>query len=172
MDPLSITASLIAVLQVTSAVISICYDYRQGQKHASREVIQLSDELNSLKDVLDSLLQLAEKSSDDQARLATLNKLTQPNGSISNCQMEMERLKKKLEPESGWRAVRKSLVWPLHWAEMSKVLEGLERLKTTMQLALLTDQTSISLDIKEDLGNLTQLFQKHSAGRSRVQKLT
>ena len=39
MDPISITGTLIAVLQVTTTVISICYDYRQGVSSASREVL-------------------------------------------------------------------------------------------------------------------------------------
>jgi hypothetical protein len=166
MDPLSIAASLIAVLQVTSAVISICYDYRQGQKHASREVIQLSDELSSLKDILDALLRLVEKSSNnlDEAKLATFELLAKPDGPLLTCQSELERLRKKLEPESGWRAVKRSLVWPLQEGEMKKALGGLERLKSTMQLALSADQATLSWAIREDVGDLAQLFQRHSAG--------
>jgi hypothetical protein len=169
MDPLSIAASLIAVLQVTSSIISICYDYRQGQKHSSREVIQLSDELNSLKDVLDALLRLVEKSSSnnlDEARLSTFELLAKPDGPILTCQVELERLRRKLEPESGWRAVRRSLVWPLQEGEMRKALGSLERLKSTMQLALSADQASLSLGIREDVGDLTELFRRHSAGMS------
>lgn len=144
MDGLSAAASLIAVLQVTSAVITICYSYRQGQKHSSREVIQLSDELSSLKDVLDALLRLAEKSgaSDDTARLATFELLAKPDGPLLNCQSELERLQAKLEPESGWRAVKRSLVWPLKEGELRKALGALERLKGTMQLALSADQAT------------------------------
>jgi hypothetical protein len=54
MDPLSVTSTLIAVLQISSALISICYEYRQGTKNSSREIVQIPDELNSLKDVLES----------------------------------------------------------------------------------------------------------------------
>ena len=166
MDPLSISASLIAVLQVTSAVISICYDYRQGQKHASREVVQLSDELNSLKDVLDALLQLVEKSEmSDPAQLATFELLAKPDGPLLSSQTELERLKKKLEPESGWRAVKRSLVWPLQEGEMRKALESLERLKSTMQLALSADQATLSLAIRDNIEDLAQLFQRHKAGK-------
>ena len=144
MDPLSITGTLIAVLQITSTVISICYDYRQGVKHSSREVVQLSDELNSLKDVLDALLRLVEKSeSSNPASLSTFELLAKPDGPLLTCQSELERLKAELEPETGWRAVRQSLVWPLKEGEMRKALGSLERLKSTMQLTLSAEQASV-----------------------------
>ena len=142
MDPLSVTGTLIAVLQITSTVISICYDYRQGAKHASREIIQISDELSSLKDVLDVLLRLAEKSElDDFSSLSTFGLLVKSGGPLSICQAELERLKAKLEPENGWRAVRKSLEWPLKEGEVKRALLNLERLKSMVQLALSADQT-------------------------------
>jgi hypothetical protein len=53
---------------------------------------------------------------------------------------ELERLRKEIEPEKGWRKVRRQLVWPLREGEVRKALAGLERLKGTMQLALAADQ--------------------------------
>ena len=133
--------TLIAVVQITTAVISICYDYRQGTKNASREVIQISDQLSSLKDVLDALLRLVENSeSSDPSRLSTFELLAKSDGPLLTCKTELERLKEKLEPEKGWRAVRQTLVWPLKEGEMRKALSSLERLKSTMQLALSADQ--------------------------------
>jgi hypothetical protein len=168
MDPISITGTLIAILQITSAVITICYDYRQGSKNASREVIQISDELSSLKDFLDALLRLAEKSeSNDASDLSTFELLARPGGPLLSCQTELERLKSKLEPEKGWRKVRQSLVWPLQEGEMRRTLGSLERLKSTMSLALSTDQATLALAIRDDVEDLTQLFQRHSTDLER-----
>lgn len=168
MDPLSITGTLIAVLQITSAVITICYDYRQGSKNASRDVIQISDELSSLKDVLDALLRLVEKSeAGDASDLSTFELLARPGGPLLSCQTELERLKTKLEPEKGWRKVRQSLVWPLKEGEMKKALGSLERLKSTMSLALSTDHATLALAIRDDVEDLTQLFQRHSTDLKR-----
>lgn len=76
MDPISVTGTLIAVLQITTSVISICYDYRQGVNSASREASQISDQLNSLKDVMEALLRLVEKSeSMNSSRLSTFELL-------------------------------------------------------------------------------------------------
>lgn len=152
MDPISITGTLIAVLQVTATVISITYDYRQGVSSASREVLQISSSLNSLKDVLEALLALIETSSskagsgsemkgeESGARLATVELLAKEGGTLESCLGELERLREKLEPERGWRKVRKSLVWPLKEKEVKRVLEGLERGKSMMLLALSADQ--------------------------------
>ncbi len=145
MDPLSITASLIAVIQVTTSIVQICYDYRSGVVSASREVIQISDQLNALTEVLEALLRLVESSkSDDLKRFCTVQDLAKDGGTLQACLREMERLKGKLEPETGWRKLRSSLVWPLKEGEMIKALEALERFKSTLQLALSTDQACVS----------------------------
>ncbi|KAH7324057.1 hypothetical protein BKA65DRAFT_598554 [Rhexocercosporidium sp. MPI-PUGE-AT-0058] len=170
MDPISITGTLIAVLQVTTKIITICYDYRQGVVSASREVLQISSSLNSLKDVLESLLNLIEnstKSDSSASSLATVERLAKDGGTLQSCQEELLRLKRKLEPETGWRKVKKSLVWPLKEAEVKKALDGLERSKSMMLLALSADQTSLSLNIQEQVGGLTDMFEKYRTDQVR-----
>ncbi|KAE8441531.1 hypothetical protein EG329_004877 [Mollisiaceae sp. DMI_Dod_QoI] len=73
MDPLSVTGTLIAVLQITTSVISVCYDYRAGIASASREVFQISESLNALKDVLEGLLRLIETSESGEDRAMLIN---------------------------------------------------------------------------------------------------
>jgi len=138
MDPLSITGTLIAVVQITTSVISICYDYRSGVASASRDVVQITESLNSLKEVLESLLRLIETTK--AGELSTVELLARDGGTLQSCQAELERLRGKLEPEKGWRKLRNSLVWPLKEGEMRRALEALERWKSTMQLALSADQ--------------------------------
>lgn len=147
MDPLSISASLIAVIQITGSLISFCYDYRQGAKHASKEIIQISDELNSLRDILDSLLKLAEKSEvNGLGQLATFELLLKEDGPLYTCKIELEKLKGKLErggvgTRQGWKGLKTVLVWPLKEGEVRKTLSVLERLKSTLMLGLSADQT-------------------------------
>lgn len=66
--------------------------------------------------------------------------LAKDGGTLQSCLTELERLRAKLEPETGWRKLRNSLIWPLKEGEMSRALESLERWKSTMQLALSADQ--------------------------------
>lgn len=147
MDPLSLSASLIAVLQITGSLISFCYDYRQGVKHASKEIVQISDELNSLRDILDSLLKIAERAeSNGFSQLSTFELLLKDDGPLFVCKTELEKLRGKLEKggvggSEGWRAVRERLVWPLKEGEVRKTLVVLDRLKSTLALGLSADQT-------------------------------
>jgi hypothetical protein len=168
MDPLSLTGTLIAVLQVTTAVISICYDYRQGVASSSRDVILMSSELNSLKDVLESLLRLVENSQSEvggeDGKFPTVEKLAQKGGTLDSLRGELERLKEELQPQEGWRKVRAALVWPLKEGEMRKCLGDLERGKSMVMLALSADQATLSLEIRDGMEDLTQMFQKYSAG--------
>lgn len=138
MDPLSVVGTLIAVLQLSASVISICYSYRQGTKGASRDIVLISDELNALKNVLEALLKLVEGS--NGSRLATFELLIKEDGPLLMCKVELERLKGRLEPREGWREVKRALVWPLEEKEVRRALGVLERLKGTMQLALSADQ--------------------------------
>ncbi|KAF7923232.1 uncharacterized protein EAE98_007937 [Botrytis deweyae] len=159
MDPLSLSASLIAVLQITGSLISFCYDYRQGVKHASKEIVQISDELNSLRDILDSLLKLAEKAeSNGFSQLSTFELLLKEDGPLFVCKNELEMLKGKLEKggvggSEGWRAIKERLVWPLKEGEVRKTLVVLERLKSTLALGLSADQTNLALNLTNRIEN-------------------
>ncbi|KAK8903052.1 hypothetical protein ACHAPF_001425 [Botrytis cinerea] len=159
MDPLSLSASLIAVLQITGSLISFCYDYRQGVKHASKEIVQISDELNSLRDILDSLLKIAERAeSNGFSQLSTFELLLKDDGPLFVCKTELEKLRGKLEKggvggSEGWRAVRERLVWPLKEGEVRKTLVVLDRLKSTLALGLSADQTNLVLNLTNRIEN-------------------
>jgi ankyrin repeat domain-containing protein 50 len=79
MDPLSVTASAIAIIQISGTIISLCYDYRSRVKNATKEASRIVNELNGLRSVIDSLLLLledeSEKSSQNSA-LISLRKAT------------------------------------------------------------------------------------------------
>lgn len=60
MEPLSVTASIIAVIQISGAVISICYEYRSAVKGALKAATRITKEVKGLQDVLERLLRLAE----------------------------------------------------------------------------------------------------------------
>jgi hypothetical protein len=45
MDPLSVTASVIAVIQLTGSVISAVYNYRKGAKNAPEDAAKIIQDL-------------------------------------------------------------------------------------------------------------------------------
>lgn len=145
MDPLSITASVIAVLTLCGQVVNDCYSYWSGVKNASEEMIRITDEIIGLRNVLENLLTIvseAESASPSNAeKLSTLKLLIRPNGPLAKCYMELERLEKRIEPATGIKAIKNALKWPLREGETRKIRENISSSKSTLTLALNTDNT-------------------------------
>ena len=149
MDPLSISVSIVALIQATNEVVSLCYNFATA-KSTARTILELLDQLKSLRNVLESLEQFC-KSNDptDPAvglQLGTITALCDTeNGPIAK---ELTYLDERLRPPS-WvsrdgsrrKALVQSLTWPLKEAETTKSLESIERLKSNLQLALTVIQT-------------------------------
>jgi len=152
MDPLSITASIIAVLQATSAVVSICYDYKSAIEGSSWELLKIIDEVRSLRNVLESLEQLARQAGSTRAeaesRLPSLRLLCKPGtGLLAKCLAELTGLDRKLRPP-GWsgpagsrrRALIQASGWPMKKGAVEKALVNIGRLKETISLAISADE--------------------------------
>jgi hypothetical protein len=120
-------------------------------------VARLTEEVTSLRSVLESLVKLSEMAeitdtsdgvdASAQSRLLALKLLHKPDGPLDQCTAELEALNEKLTaPITGWKttsfgkAVRK-LKWPMTEQDITSTLTNIERLKTTFNLALATDQT-------------------------------
>ena len=135
-------ASVIAVLQLTSLTISLCYDYRSRVKNAPKSLSRITDQLTSLRNVLESLVKHAEsEAANGSPPFPTLKLLGERDGPLVKCKAELVSLKAMLEPASGWKAVGQALAWPLKEGDITKTLDNLERTKATLQLALTADQT-------------------------------
>lgn len=142
MDPLSITAAIIVVVQISGAVISVCYEYRQGANDGAKEAIRITEELKSLQDVLECLLKLAElEVARGSSRLQTLQPLLEPGGVLLRCQDDLSALQHRLTPETGMKMLMRRLKWPLTEKEVKKAIENIARTRETISLALITDQT-------------------------------
>jgi len=141
-EPLSLAASIIAVIQVTSSVVSLCYDYRSSVKNASKEMKQLTDEITSLRDILETILKLVDDGA-SHPQLSTLQILTKKDGLLLKCKAEMEIVQSDLKPSpsGGLRAMARTLKWPYAKGDVEKKVEQLNRLKSSLTLALTTDQT-------------------------------
>lgn len=153
MEALSVTANIIAVLQVANTIISICCDYSAAVKGASWELPKVTEEVRSLRDVLELLAALAKREenadSSVETRLPALKLLCEPDaGPLTMCKAELESLKTKLEspkwtgPATSKRtAMMTTLSWPLKKGETKNMLQNMERYKTTLNMALEIDQT-------------------------------
>ena len=156
MEPLSVTASVLSVIQAAEAVISICCNYRLSVKGSSWEVSRILEDTRSLRSILRNLEELAYKAetsgSAEESRLQALESLCNPEtGILSSCDTELEKLKRKLAPP-GWsgpagskrRGLVEALSWPLKKKDTEKVLDSITRCKHTISLAIQADQMYVT----------------------------
>lgn len=139
MDPLSVAASIAGLITLTELIVSRGYEFVKGVKNAKTEVTQLLSELTALFGVLQSLrlvaLRFEGEHFDTTLQLECLQ----------NCQKLVEQIHAQLRialPEDSdgrWRAVGKSLKWPLSNAETKILIESTARHKATLSLALNAD---------------------------------
>ena len=142
MDPLSLTAGIIAVIQVSATVVSLCYDYRNGVKNAVQEATRITEEVKSLQDVLERLLKLAElETARGSSRLQALQHLIQPGGVLPRCHEDLEVLRNRLGSEGRKKSLMTTLKWPLNEKELKQTLENIAKTRGTISLALIADQT-------------------------------
>lgn len=157
MEPLSVTASVLSVIQAAEAVISICCNYRLSVKGSSWEVSRILEDTRSLRSILRNLEELAYKAetsgSAEESRLPALKSLCNPEtGILSSCDTELGKLKRKLAPP-GWsgpagskrRGLVEALSWPLKKKDTEKVLDSITRYKDTIRLAIQADQMYVTL---------------------------
>jgi hypothetical protein len=134
MDPISISASIIAVLQLTGTVIS----YLKEAKSAPEERKKLLNETICIESFLFVLKDKAE-SPRSREWSETLKSLKLRNGPLTLFQQALERLASKLAPPSGWEKIGKELRWPFQKQEIQDIIATIERQKTLFILALQND---------------------------------
>ncbi|KAJ9268687.1 hypothetical protein DTO212C5_5294 [Paecilomyces variotii] len=157
MDPLSVTASIIALLQAANAVLSICYNYNCFSTGSSSGLSTIIDEICSLRNVLESLVRLAQEENKNSARLPTLRLLCQPFGPLAIGVEKLESLERRLTPSNYYagrvpsrrQAFLRALSWPLKEAESRRTIEQIALLRSTLSLAIDTDQTRLILAMQD-----------------------
>lgn len=168
MDPLSVTVSVIAVLQAANTVISVCYDFRSAIKDQPWALSRITSSVNELRLILHRLEQVANESElnldeTNVARLTTLQVMCQEGGAISNCFEELKMLEKKLVP-GNWAgkdgSKRKTLIqtigWQLKGKEAEEMLQRIERCKSTLNLALTMDQAVLIKNMNKTMADVDE----------------
>lgn len=150
MDPLSISASLIALLQATSSVISLCYDFRAVLTSSPWSLTRVIDEVKSLRNILETLEQLSRSDSSDSKsimkRRPVFELLCDPgNGPLVRCERELRYLEEKIIAPLGKgggkrKALCQAMGWRLKDGDASECLERIERCKSTLALAISADE--------------------------------
>lgn len=138
MDPLSVTASIIAILQVTATLVNYANDVKDAPKDRARFAIEASS-LSSL--LLNLRYQIAgeecEKSNEAWTREVTL--LGVPDGPLDQYRHALEKLQLKIVSGKGLAKIGDALWWKFSKEEVASILLRIERLKGLIQIALQMD---------------------------------
>ena len=134
-DPLSISASIIAVLELTASVVQ----YLSDMKDASKDRQTLLVEISSVSSLLYTLKDLAERAEWGDTWLATMKSLMVPNGPLEQFKVALEDLASILMPVNKLMKIGNAMTWPFQKKEIRNILNAIERQKTLFALALQND---------------------------------
>lgn len=142
-DPLSISASIIAVLQLTSVVAKYLKDVKGG----AGDRLRLREEIRSAVALLEMLKDRIEDDDDEDegdggdmsAWRDSVQQLAVSDGPLDQFKKSLERLVKKLVPTGTFQNLKKSLAWPFDKKDVDENLRSIERQKSLFSLALEND---------------------------------
>ena len=136
MDPLSITASITALLQLTSTVIQ----YVNGVRGAAEDCGRILSELAGVNSILLILQDEADRDEQDDQWSSTFESLKRPGGPLEQFEKALKRLSSKLAPSiTGLKKVGKTISWPFQKEEVKEILSSIERQKALLNLARQND---------------------------------
>jgi len=100
MDGISTTASVVALVETSLKIVSLCAEYASNVKNAKKDIARFRLEVEAFIKVLQSLDKLAQNL--ETAKLITFKSLVE---SIQQCELDLEHLQKKLELGKGRKAM-------------------------------------------------------------------
>ena len=140
MDGLSGAASVLAVIDVSAKITSLCFQYSIAVKNAKKDIGHLQRKVSDVKDVFGQVMQLLDGR--DKTQLLATHNLSD---CLKECLLQLEELKTQLEPGKTRKAMSRfgvrALQWPFTSKEVEILVARLERYQQTYTLALQADQT-------------------------------
>lgn len=139
MDGLSGAANVIAVIDISAKIVSLCLQYSKAVKDAKDDIERVQRKISDITHILEQIKQLLDIQ--DKTRLST----TRLFSSLAKCLKELENLQLKLEPEKGRKTMSRigfrALKWPFTSKHVDRIVVNLEGYEQTFSLALQVDQT-------------------------------
>ena len=135
MDPLSLSASIIAVLQLSSTVLGYLNDIKDASKGRAKCAIEASN----LYSLLFNLRFRLEEGNRTEAWYAAVRALGVENGPLDQFKQALEELESRMTGGSKLRKASHALMWNFSKDEVYSILNRMERVKTLVQIALEMD---------------------------------
>lgn len=141
MDPLSVTAGIIAILQLSVKVLGYLNDVKDASSDRARCAIEAAS-LNSLLTTLRFRLEDGDSGVPWHASVQTLGA---KDGPLDQFKQALEQLQAKMTGGGKMKKVGEALVWKFKKEEIASILGRMERLKTLVQVALQMDHVSVTI---------------------------
>jgi hypothetical protein len=154
MDPLSITASIIAIIQISSDIVS----YVNGATGATKERKRLRDEVRACEFILQRLNDEASDVEEGNTWSETIKALEGPGAPLGRLRDALGIVRAKLEPKKGLKNTFSTLKWPFDEKEVEKVISAIEREKNLLNLALANNCRKLVQEIKKSSKENTRLL--------------
>jgi hypothetical protein len=135
MDGLSDVASIIAVLQLTGAVIG----YLNDVKDAPKECQQCTIEASNIQNLLINLRYRLEQGQAGDPWFTAVRALNIENGPLDQYKQALEQLRSRVETQDGVQKVKRRLLWKFSKEEVASILARMERLNSLVNIALEMD---------------------------------
>ena len=159
-EALAVVASIIAVIQITDRVISLCCSFVGKVRGAEKEALQMVNTVTGLKGFLE-FLHTFVKDEENAPRMPLLNSLCDPRGPLEVCTTALTAMEAKLRPTSkrDHTGVLKPITWLWKSNEIAKILKDIEEQKTYMMLAMQGDTTRAVLGLENTMNDVHSLLQ-------------
>lgn len=135
MDPFSVTASIITVLQLSTKVLG----YLNDIKDASKERAKCAIEASNLHSLLLNLRFRLEEGSADTPWYTAVRALAVENGPFDQFKQALEMLQTRITDGGRMKKAGEGLLWKFKKEEIASILDRIERLKLLTEIALQMD---------------------------------
>lgn len=135
MEPLSVTASIVAVLQLSAKVLS----YLNDVNDASKDRAQCAIEASNIHSLLLNLRFRLEGGDASQPWYVAVRALAVENGPLDQFKQALETLQAKMTDGGRLKKAGEALIWKFKKEEIASTLARMERLKTLIEIALQMD---------------------------------
>lgn len=140
MEVLGGAASVIAVIELSAKIASLCLQYYKDVKNSKDDIGRLLQEVTNLNRISTDVAKLLE--GPDGPRLQSSQKL---RSAVKDTLWGLQKIREKLDPGTTRKAMSRvgvrALKWPFSSKDMEKAVHDLSRCTQSVSLALQIDQT-------------------------------
>ncbi len=144
MDGLGVAASVIAVLQLSSTVVT----YINAAAGATKERKCLREAVRACESILQQLKDEADDSEEGREWSETITILEAPDAPLGRLWVALCKVEAKLQPKEGIKKALADLKWPFTGKEIGEVFTTIKREKSLLELALTNNSRKLIQEVR------------------------